>query len=368
MKVLLKEQLKFMNKYFEIVAVSSDGDCFEEMLEEQGGIRGVKIEMTRKITIFKDLKALYLLMCLFIKEKPYIVHTHTPKAGLLGMLAAWITRVPNRYHTVAGLPLLVATGYKRKILNTVERLTNFCATKVFPNSFAMMDIMKLNRLAQSSKMKVLGNGSSNGIDTEYFNPDIFSESDKDNFRLKLGINKNDFVFIFIGRIVKDKGINELVAAYKKLCNDIGNIKLILLGTFENDLNPIKKESEIFLLNSPNVIYAGFQKDIRPFLSVSDVFVFPSYREGFPNVVMQAGAMGLPSIVTNINGCNEIIIHEKNGLIVEPKDIESLYNAMKTISQSKEYSKKLSKDSRHLIVSRYERHIIWDALLQEYLEV
>lgn len=141
MQSLLHGQLKFMSNHYEIVAVSSDGDCFEQMLIEQGGIEGVKIEMTRKITPFKDIKALYRLICLFRSEKPFIVHTHTPKAGLLGMLAARITGVPNRLHTIAGLPLLEATGAKRLLLDFIERLTNCCATRVYPNSFVMRQLM-----------------------------------------------------------------------------------------------------------------------------------------------------------------------------------------------------------------------------------
>ncbi|MGL5261610.1 MAG: glycosyltransferase, partial [Bacteroides sp.] len=190
LKNLLKGQLKFMSKYFEVVAVSSDGDCFEEMLEEQGGIRGVKINMSRKITPFQDLVSLYQLIRLFQKEKPYIVHTHTPKAGTLGMLAAWLTRVPYRIHTVAGLPLLVTTGLKRKVLDFVEKITYACATKVYPNSFALKEIISKNNFASKKKLDVIAQGSSNGIDTEFFNA-ASVQMTKAELRLKLGFESDD---------------------------------------------------------------------------------------------------------------------------------------------------------------------------------
>lgn len=364
MRTLLKGQLKFMKQYYDIIGVSSDGDCFDDMLKEQGNIKGVKIEMTRKITLFKDLKALILLIKLFRKERPFIVHTHTPKAGLLGMIAAKIANVPNRLHTIAGLPLLVATGPKRKILNITERITNSCATKVYPNSFKMMSIMEAQRLAHPNKMKVLLNGSTNGIDTFYFSPENISQS-REDIRKSLNIGNDYFTFIFVGRVVKDKGINELAEAFKKIACEYEKCVLIVVGKFEPALNPILPENEKFIREHSSIRYVGFQNDVRPYLKASDALVFPSYREGFPNVVMQAGAMGLPSIVSDINGCNEIIIPGENGVIIKPYSITELYDAMKRFLNSPEKVKHLAKNARNMIVSRYEQCDVWNALLDEY---
>lgn len=362
MRVLLKEQLKFMSQFYEVIAVSSDDACFDAMLEEQGGIRGVRIEMTRKITPIKDFIALLKLIRFFIKEKPDIVHTHTPKAGLLGMLAAWITGVPNRYHTVAGLPLMVASGSKRKLLNFIERLTNFCATKVYPNSFAMMDFMVKEKLANPLKMKVLGNGSSNGIDVSYFNPELFIDK-RSSIRAEIGLQSDDFVFIFVGRVVKDKGVEELVEAFKKF--SLNNVKLLIVGEYEKDLDSISESSEIFISNNPNVKYVGYRNDVRPYMISADVLVFPSHREGFPNVVMQAGAMGLPAIVSDINGCNEIIKNNINGIIVPPYDSEALYKAMSLFVMNNNQVLCMKANAHAMIVDRYDRQIIWNALLEEY---
>lgn len=363
---LLKGQLKYMNTYFDVLAVSSDASFFEEMLEEQE-VRGVRINMTRKITPFTDLISLYRLVKLFRKERPYIVHSHTPKAGILAMLAAKITGVPHRLHTVAGMPLLITMGFTRRILNIVERLTYGCATKVLPNSFAMRDIILDNKLTKSSKLQVIANGSSNGIDTTHFSLDAIKNS-KNQLREEFGYSEKDFIFIFVGRLVADKGINELVEAFSKLYDKYDEVKLLLVGPYEDELDPLKNSTRDTIENHKAIKAVGFQKDVRPFFKMADALAFPSYREGFPNVVMQAGSMELPSIVTDINGCNEIIIDRKNGLIIPSKSVESLYIAMEEFIFDKELVNSLKSNSRKLIVDRYQQEDVWQAILKMYQEL
>jgi glycosyltransferase involved in cell wall biosynthesis len=353
-----------MNQYFDVVAISSSGEDLKTVKEEQG-VKTQSIEMSRQITPVKDLISLYNMVILFKKEKPDIVHTHTPKAGLIGMLAAYITRVPHRLHTVAGLPLMESTGVKRKVLLFVEWLTYKSATHIYPNSQGLKEFILLNKLAKSNKVKVLGNGSSNGIDTNHFMRTDEVLKDSENIRIKYNINKEDFIFIFVGRIVQDKGINELLYAFDKLSKETTNIKLLLVGPFEEALDPISENSKEILNNNQNIIEVGFQNDVRPFFALSDCLVFPSYREGFPNVVMQAGAMDLPSIVSNINGCNEIIKDDINGIIVPLKDKETLYDAMYKILHADNLRGILTKNSRELIVERYDQHIVWTTIKHEY---
>ncbi len=360
---LLEGQLAFMNTHFEVVAVSAE----KKRLEFYGNKEGVRVfhlELTRKITPIKDITAVFKLYRFLKKEKPSIVHTHTPKAGIVGMMAAWLAGVPNRLHTVAGLPLMEETGFKRKVLDLVEQLTYRFATKVYPNSKGIYDFIITENFTKPEKLKIIGQGSSNGIDTDYFSPQQVSGSQKNTLRNTLGIGPQDFVFIFIGRLVGDKGINELVAAFTNSEFRIQNSKLLLVGPLETDLDPLQAETLHAIKNNPNIIAVGYQNDVRPYFAISDVLVFPSYREGFPNVVMQAGAMGLPSIVTDINGCNEIIIHGVNGLIIPPKDSKVLQTAMEQFCGQLLYSN-LKTNARQMIVSRYERQEVWEALLEEY---
>ena len=371
---LLEGQLGFMNDHFEVTAISSE----KERLEKYGKAERIStfyVEMTRKITPIKDLQAVWKLYHFLKKIKPAIVHTHTPKAGIVGMLASYLARVPNRLHTIAGLPLLEAKGIKRKVLNRVEKFTYSLATKVYPNSKGLFDIILTKNFVTPNKMKIIGNGSSNGIDTNYFSPTHFSKTQNIQKRKELGIPINEFIFVFVGRLVADKGINELVEAFNSLNSSLPNplpipigTTLVLVGPEEEELDPLSDKTKKTILENPKIITTGYQEDVRPFFAMSNALVFPSYREGFPNVVMQAGAMGLPSIVSNINGCNEIIEDNYNGLIIPVKDKEALYNAMLLLLNEKQLTEKLTSNSRKSIVRRYQRQTIWDAILEEYLNL
>ena len=368
-KVLLKGQLRFMaSNGFDVKGVSSDGEELKEVRENEG-IAMEAINMSRKITPFQDLKSLWKMWNFLRKEKPQIVHTHTPKAGIIGMLAARLAGVPHRLHTVAGLPLMEATGIKRKILNFVEKLTYSSATRVYPNSKGLYDFILQNHFTQSNKLKIIANGSSNGINTTFFSPAQVSEIEKVALREKLNIQPDDFVFVFVGRIVSDKGINELIKAFSELQaagnNELTGIKLLLVGGLESDLDPLNPETLAEINQNRDIISVGFQQDVRPFFAISDALAFPSYREGFPNVVMQAGAMGLPSIVSDINGCNEIIVEGENGLIIPPKNVEKLKEKMLTLARDKNLYIKLKENSRRMIENRYEQFVVWKALLEEY---
>lgn len=361
---LLEGQLRFMNEFYEVIAVSSEKEYLEKIGKKEN-VSTFHIEMTRKITPIQDVISVVKMYFFLKKTKPFIVHTHTPKAGIVGMLAAKLAGVPHRLHTVAGLPLLEASGIKRKLLDFVEKLTYSSATKVYPNSNALREIIQQNNYCNPSKLKVIGNGSSNGIDTSYFDKSHFSVEQNNALKNKLGITTSDFVFIFVGRIVADKGINELVVAFSTLQKENANIKLLLVGPFEEELNPLQTDTMNEIQANSNIISVGYQNDVRPYFAISNALVFPSYREGFPNVVMQAGAMSLPSIVSNINGCNEIIIEGENGTIIPVKDQNALYNAMKIITQNNSVIKKYTQNARPLIVSRYEQKVVWDAILKEY---
>lgn len=361
---LLRGQLGFMSGFYEIVGVSSPGEALQDV-EQNEKIRVMGIQMSRTISLFSDLKSLWQLYGFLKKEKPLIVHSHTPKAGIVGMLAAKLAGVPYRLHTVAGLPLLETTGFKRKILDAVERLTYACATKVYPNSFGLLKIIQQNNYAKPAKLKVLANGSSNGIDTKFFDPGLFTSEEKRRLRDSLHIAADNFVYVFVGRLVKDKGINELVTAFGELQKTQDGITLLLVGPFEQELNPLSQQTLDALNQNPDILCVGYQKDVRGFLGISDALVFPSYREGFPNVVMQAGAMGLPCIVSDINGCNEIIKENCNGLIIPVKDSKAIQNAMQLLLADSGLFENLKQNARPEISSRYEQHVVWQAILAEY---
>lgn len=365
---LLKGQLAFLNQHFEVVAVSGEDDHLKTV-QEREGVRTIPLQMQRAISPLKDLIALWQLYFLFKKEKPEIVHSITPKAGLLSMLAAKLAGVPVRIHTFTGLIFPSKKGFLQKVLVLMDRLLCICATHVYPEGQGVKKDLKQYKIT-SKPLKVIANGNVNGIDTAYFSKEQVSVQEQQTLKKELDINENDFVFIFVGRLVGDKGINELVTAFSKLSSDnpqptTVNLKLLLVGPLESELDPLEPETLKEIESNPNIINVGFQTDIRKYYAVANALIFPSYREGFPNVVLQAGAMELPCIVTDINGSNEIIVDGENGIIVPPKNVAALYQAMLKMVEDKELYLQLQSNSRNKIVSRYEQQLVWEAVLEEY---
>ena len=363
MRSLLSGQLKFMNSYYDVVAVTSGGQEYDKMLKEQE-VRGYEVPFTRKtFSVISDIRAFFKLIRIFRKEKPFIVHSHTSKDGLLCMMAAWFCRVPNRLYTIAGLADL--SGVRGFLLDLAEWVTFACATGIYPNSKNMMDIYLKKGMFKSSKAKVLLNGSSNGIDVDFFDESCIPQDTVSSIQKEFGFNIDTFVFVFVGRVTGDKGVNEMIQAFGKLCKERADVKLMIVGTYEKDLDPVSIETAQEIDNNTNIVFAGFQSDVRPYILSADALILPSYREGMPNVVMQAGALNRPCIVTDINGSNEIIIDGVNGNIVPRKNSDALYRQMKFYCENRDKAKEMGGCSRELIVSRYKRQDLWNALLKEY---
>ena len=392
---LLKGQLNFLNQYFEVIGVAKDTGVLK-VVSEREGIRVVDAPLERPISLVKDIKGLWFLYRLFRKEKPWCVHANTPKGSLLAMIAAWIARVPHRVYTVTGLRYQGAHGMLRTILKTMERLSCLFATNVIPEGQGVLQCLKRDNITKKS-LQVIHYGNINGKDTEFFSRDntiqtaSLKQADKQIFlrnlsekearslvRSELGFSNNDFIFVFIGRLVNDKGLGELADAIRKLENENLEIKLLLIGEIDGEDDALAKDKLNYLMQSKNVKYIGVQSDIRPYLMASDVLVFPSYREGFPNVPLEAGALGLPAIVTNINGSNEIIEDGVNGKIIQsPLDNKGmrvnditieLYTMMKWFYYHPEEVKRMGENARPIICERYEQQNVWNALLKFYIDL
>ncbi len=380
LNILLKGQLKFLSQHYNLTAVSSAGEDLERVMEREG-VKVKAINIERQISPFKDLRSLISLYFFFRNEKPDIVHSITPKAGLLSMIAAKYAGVPVRMHTFTGLIFPYRHGVFQKLLIAMDRLLCLHATHIYPEGVGVKKDL-INFGITKKPLKIIANGNVNGLDLHYFSPNSISEETQISLKKKLNISETDFVFVFVGRLVKDKGINELVSAFQNLNSKIAQpsnsqtlqlsnpptLKLLLVGPFEHELDALLPETILEIEKNPNIISVGFQKDVRPYFSVSDALVFPSYREGFPNVVLQAGAMELPSIVSDINGCNEIIENGINGIIVPPKNVDALEEAMQKLLQNELLREKLSKNARPLISDRYSQEYVWKALLDEYRRV
>lgn len=340
---------------YDMVAVTSPGPELDE-LRDKDGFHCVEVPMERHISIVNDLKSLMRMISVFRKEKPQVVHSMTPKAGMICMVAAWLTRVPVRIHTFTGLVWPTATGLKRKILMMTDWLTCACATHVIPEGQGVLNDLKNGGITKKP-MKVLGYGNVKGVDMERFSP----------ARFKATKNPDVFTFVFVGRIVGDKGINELVEAFVKLHDKHKNTRLVLVGKYEHELDPVSDKTRKLIDSNDGIDACGpkYGDDLLQMYVDADCFVMPSYREGFPNTVLEAGAMGLPSIVTDINGSREIIENEKNGLIVPSKNANALYDAMERMLTDDKAHEIMKSNAREMIASRFERGFVQKCQIEFY---
>lgn len=353
-----KGQLKMLSQHYEVVAVSSPGPELDAIAKREG-VRTVAVPMERHISIVNDLKSLWRMVRVLRRERPTIVHSMTPKAGLISMMAAWLCRVPVRMHTYTGLVFPTATGLKQKILIFTDRVLCFCSNYINPEGRGVASDLKRYHIT-SKPLHIIGNGNVRGIDLNYWNPELEFSVTRDSF----GLSADDFVMIFVGRLVGDKGINELVAAMRDLHSD-NHLKLVLVGRQEPDLDPLKPDTVQEIEQNPCIIAVGQQNDVRPYYLLADCIVFPSYREGFPNTVLEAGAMGLPSIVTDINGCNEIVVNGENGLIIPTHSSDAIKDAIVALRDNPQLRQHMAARSRPMIASRYEQQQLWHALLDVY---
>ena len=320
--------------------------------------------LVRPISIWNDVRALFELIKLIRREKPDVVHANTPKASLLGITAAWWCRLPHRIYTVTGLRFQTAKSFFRWLLITMERITCRFSTKVIPEGDGVAKTLRDERITRKP-LKKLHNGNINGIDLAYYDESAIPISLLSQAKSETSFSEERFTFIFVGRIVRDKGICELVEAFTRLQQEHPDARLLLVGDFEQKLDPLPEDVYHTIQSHPAIYCAGWQDDVRPWFAAADALAFPSYREGFPNVVMQAGAMGLPCVVSDINGCNEIIIEGENGLIIPSHDAAALYQAMKRMIEDKALYTHCQQNARPLIASRYKQEDVWQATLEMY---
>lgn len=352
-----------LKKKYEVVLLSSPGPEMEAIAEKEG-VKTIAVPMERHISLEKDVVSLFKLIKVFRREHPQMVHSMTPKAGLLCMVAAWLTRVPVRVHTFTGLVFPTAQGLKRKILMLTDAITCACATHIIPEGEGVKADLQNNGITKKP-MKILGYGNVRGIDMTRFSRRESIMRMAENLR-----DSDVFTFLFVGRIVRDKGINELVAAFKRLNEEFPKTRLWLVGFFEENLDPVSSTTKSIIESNKSIEAVGekLADELLSYYAASDCFVFPSYREGFPNTVLEAGAMDLPCIVTDINGSREIISQGENGIIIPSKNEEQLYKAMKQMITDEKGRKKMTGNARKMIADRFEQSFVRQCLYDYYEEI
>ncbi|MBD9484615.1 glycosyltransferase family 4 protein [Pseudomonas sp. PDM14] len=360
LSTILKGQPAFLARHFDLRLATSLGDEVI-LITSNEGLELSIVPMVRGISPVRDLLSVMRMIVLLRQMRPDAVHSYTPKAGLVTMIAAWLCRVPVRIHTFTGLIFPTASGAKQKLLIWIDRLICACATRVVPEGQGVAQ--DLRRFGITHKpLQVIGSGNIAGVDTAYFNPaDTHSVERAQTLRSALGIADSAFVFCFVGRLNRDKGLLELVRAFEQL--DGG--QLLLVGAHDQTA-PLDARTRQVLDEHPRIHHVGFQEDIRAALLSADVLVLPSYREGFPNVLLQAGSMSLPVIASDINGCNEIVTPSLNGWLVPARDSEALRLAMQVAMETSEEGLiAMGQEARLNVKACFEQEAHWQRMVEFY---
>ncbi|MCL5126444.1 MAG: glycosyltransferase family 4 protein [Deltaproteobacteria bacterium] len=353
---------------FRVIAVSSPGPALSR-LRQREGIETFTIPMHRGVSPLKDVLALARLYTLLRTLRPAIIHASTPKAGLLGMISATAAGTPVKIFTVRGL-MSEMSGVFSPILKWMERLTCWLAHAVTANSYSVAQELVENKICEPNKIQVLGNGSSNGVDAEnLFNPSKIETSRSLELKHNLGIPESATVVTFVGRIVRDKGIAELAHAWERLRKHKSDCCLFIIGGEEKGKHDFS-QALAELRNNSHVVFTGWapKEEMPLYYSITDILVLPTYREGFPNVVLEASAMALPVVATRVTGCVDAVVDGVTGTLVPAKTAAALADAILRYLDDSELRKKHGKAGRERVLKDFRPEDIWEALYQEYIRL
>ena len=335
----------FRRSGFCVTVVSGPGALLEKTASAAGA-EAVAVPMRREIALRADLVSLYRLWRLLGRVKPQIAEFSTPKAGLLGMLAASLRRVPHRVYLLRGLKLETSAGLKRLLLLTSERMASFCAHVVLCNSQSLRDQALALGVAPASKLLLLGGGSSNGVDTECFSPGSTV------VREQFGIPADAPLIGFVGRLTRDKGVPELVAAFEQILAAQPAAWLLLVGWFDHAEDALPASLRASIENHPRILVTGLVEETAPYYRAMDLLVLPTWREGFPNAVLEASATGIPVVTTESTGARDSVLPEVTGLLIPPGYPEAIQEAVLSLLADPEQRTRMGRAARAWVLSNY----------------
>ena len=327
-KVFLAPHLKSLSSKYEITLISNFDGVDMSDFSDVGITHFKHVPISRQISLWRDPIALLILWGHFILHRYHSVHSITPKAGLLGMLASKLSFIPNRFHTFTGQVWVTKTGVFRTLLKQLDRLIASSTSVTLADSSSQADFL-FNEGVTRQVPEVLASGSISGVDTERF---VFNPVARARIRQGMGLDDRDVLFLFLGRLCKDKGIDELISAFSQLAKHNHRVHLLLVGPNEEGYD----DPFFSQLSASNIHRVGFTDSPEDYYSVGDIFVLPSYREGFGTSVLEAAASGLPAIASSIYGLSDAIENQKTGVLVPPKDVTALYEVMEEMAERDEW--------------------------------
>lgn len=346
------------NESFEVFFAGKMDEKF--ILDNSDFAQCINIDMNRGVNIYNSIKSIFELYKLFKKERFDIIQYSTPNASLYSSIAGKLAGVPVRLYCQWGLRYVSMHGFKRVIFKYLETITCNFSTWIEPDSNGNLNLCRQEGLYSEENSSVVWNGSASGVNLQKF--DINKKATwRNELRNKFNIDENSFVFGFVGRVDKDKGFNELLEAYRQI--ESADTILIIVG-MEDKVDTIDKTLYEYSKNSKTIIYTGLVNDAEKFFSVMDCLVLPSYREGFGSVVIEAGAMAVPVIVTDIPGPTEAMIEGVTGLVIKKEDVNSLISAFNRIMRNKGVAKEMGKSGYNFVKSKFDSKILYQHILKD----
>jgi len=349
----------------DVTLVSSPGPALEGTCKSlQIGYHPVV--MVRKPEPRRDLVSLLALTKLFLDKRFDIVHSNAPKAGLLAALAGALARVPVRVHTFTGQVWAEMEGVSRRIMRGCDWLISHLDTHCYADSTSQRDLLVNEHLVRASRISVLGAGSLSGVNLERFDPHVSRGEGAAGLRRELGISEQSLVILFVGRLAKEKGIRELVSAFRVLQVDRKDVELILVGpSLESEWDPLSGETLKEISRNPHIHVVGFSPKPEKYMGAADVLCLPSYREGFGSAVIEAAAMGVPAVASRVVGLVDAVVDGETGVLVPAKEVEALRDALAMMLSAPEIRRRMGCAARERAVRDFDSRIVNRLVFEEY---
>ena len=366
LKISVRGQMRYMSSHgFDVTMISSNGPEVPEVIKAEQ-CPHIAVNITRKITPVEDLRTIYRLYRVFKKHQPHIIHSENLKANLLGMIAGYFAKVPVRIQTMAGLVSPNVSGVKGKLIRMAEMISFRFATNVWPNSNSSLEYMLRTKMIRAGKATVIGAGSSNGVDLVKYNRSAIDATRLEEIKKTIQYKPGERILLFAGRMVKDKGIQELVKAFTRLQKELPSLKLVILGPAEDELDPVDVTTKETIRANPSIVHISWTDEVEYYFALAELFVFPSHREGFPNVLMQAGAMQVPVVCSAIVGNIDIVEDKQSGLLHEVKNEESLFENILYALQHQVQMQEMAMALYLKMKNNFNRDILYQQYMDAYL--
>jgi len=351
-RFFLLNHISYFSEAYDITVLSNYNEQSEILNVLSENVKQYNIPIVRDIKLYMDIKALFLLIIFFYREKPFVVYSISPKGGGLSMVSAWLMRVPIRIHTFTGQVWVNKKGVVKHFLRFIDKLTSLCATTIFVDSLSQRNFIVENKVVSKEKTIVIGDGSISGVDLTRFFPSI---SIRNKIRAIMNIDQLSIVFLFVGRLKRDKGVFELTNALVNVSNKIGHVQLWLVGDDEDN---VQSELECIVKSQQCIVkFIPYVTDPEKYMQAADVFCLPSYREGFGSTIIEAAACAIPSIGSRIYGVIDAIVDGRTGILVEKKNVEDLSKAMLRLAHDHQLRTKMGVYARNRAIEKFDANII-----------